>query len=377
MKTNVLNSIFLKMFLVTFGISAGPFFLLGIYQLCMFHKVVYGTNNPLAMLVGLSILFSIAAAGFITTYVTTPIKTLLQNIKNYREHKKKTEFIYDERQDEFGYLFAEYKKMIDEIDSYQDELMKNAHLTAIGSTIAVVSHELRTPLSIIMNRAAGIKQYLPELIEAYTQVQKTYGLAQNIREDHLKILSKGLNSIEEETKLLFKVVDMLLVNVSRERIQSSAFEVCSISSCVNSALTRYPFQGNKRECIHWEASGEQGEFLFNGIEILVVHVLFNLIKNALYHIEAVGKGEITISLANNVDVDRAYNILIFKDTGKGISPEILPNIFIHFFSKTQHGIGIGLAYCKMVMEAIGGGIVCESEEGEYTKFILSFPKIVT
>jgi signal transduction histidine kinase len=53
--------------------------------------------------------------------------------------------------------------------------------------------------------------------------------------------------------------------------------------------------------------------------------------------------------------------------------EVTARIFDHFFTKTRHGTGVGLAYCKMVMEDLGGDMTCESVKGEYTHFILHFP----
>lgn len=68
------------------------------------------------------------------------------------------------------------------------------------------------------------------------------------------------------------------------------------------------------------------------------------------------------------------NILIFKDTGKGISKENISHIFRKFYSRTKYGTGIGLSFCKMVMESLGGEIKCKSQEGKFTEFRLCFPK---
>jgi signal transduction histidine kinase len=67
------------------------------------------------------------------------------------------------------------------------------------------------------------------------------------------------------------------------------------------------------------------------------------------------------------------NKLIFKDTGKGIAKEIIPNLFEPFFSRRHHGTGIGLAFCARIMEAHGGTISCDSIEGEYVTFEMTFP----
>src|SRR5262249_5754899 len=138
--------------------------------------------------------------------------------------------------------------------------------------------------------------------------------------------------------------------------------------CVESGIAEYGFPiGDKKKI---DATGVQ-DFIFYGDENLVKHIFFNLLKNALYFIEKAGKGEIKIWTTENVD----YNQVYFKDTGPGIDKEKLPHIFEKFFtSDTHHGTGIGLAFCKLVMEAIGGSIQCESEIGQYTQFILNFPK---
>ena len=66
-----------------------------------------------------------------------------------------------------------------------------------------------------------------------------------------------------------------------------------------------------------------------------------------------------------------------KDTGCGIHPEDLPNIFKRFyrsrFSKDTQGIGLGLPLAKAIIEAHEGLIEVESELGIGTSFIMNFP----
>jgi signal transduction histidine kinase len=56
--------------------------------------------------------------------------------------------------------------------------------------------------------------------------------------------------------------------------------------------------------------------------------------------------------------------------------EVLKHIFDRFFTRTHHGSGIGLTFCKMAMEAFGGDITCESVEGDYTLFVLTFSSLL-
>jgi len=62
------------------------------------------------------------------------------------------------------------------------------------------------------------------------------------------------------------------------------------------------------------------------------------------------------------------------DTGPGIGPELLPDIFRPFFStKKGKGMGLGLSICERIMKAHRGRISVESRPGEGTTFYLHFP----
>jgi len=75
-----------------------------------------------------------------------------------------------------------------------------------------------------------------------------------------------------------------------------------------------------------------------------------------------------------VESDAQYNYLHFKDTAKGMSAAMAAKVFGQFFSKREHGTGLGLAFCQMVMQAYGGDISCTAEENKYAQFTLKFPQ---
>ena len=87
-------------------------------------------------------------------------------------------------------------------------------------------------------------------------------------------------------------------------------------------------------------------------------VFINLLKNAYKH----GGANVKIKIWTK------GSYLYFKDYGRGIPKESLPHIFDRFYTQNKTGTGIGLAFCKMVMEDLGGHIECKSKYGEYTKF---------
>jgi hypothetical protein len=102
-----------------------------------------------------------------------------------------------------------------------------------------------------------------------------------------------LERIDSEARQSNAIIDMLLVNARSTGGAAQALQTCSMAACVEAALRRYPFSDAERA---WFPGRKGGDFEFRGIELLMVHVLFNLIKNALRHIAQAGKGEITMRI---------------------------------------------------------------------------------
>ena len=138
---------------------------------------------------------------------------------------------------------------------------------------------------------------------------------------------------------------------------------------MDEALGCYPFAAGEQGRIRVEG----GDFELFGPQTLLIHVLHNLIKNALDGVHAAGKGDIRLALESGSD----WNRLTVTDTGSGIAPEVMPRIFDEFFSLKGpgRGTGMGLPFCRRVMNDLGGDIACRSILGEYTRVELRFPPI--
>ena len=100
------------------------------------------------------------------------------------------------------------------------------------------------------------------------------------------------------------------------------------------------------------------------------HILFNLLKNASYFIKKAGEGNIKIWTGTQGPTIELH----FKDTGTGIEPQVLKHIFTPFYITQDNGTGVGLSFCKNVIQSFNGDIVCRSEVSRYTEFVLTFPK---
>jgi len=250
----------------------------------------------------------------------------------------------------------------------QEKLLQTKHkLEAMEAISFSIAHELRTPLATLDLATSSIKKLLPPLLSSYEISDKAGISLPEIGKDKITSLKSVLSDMQDEIRASFNFIDMLLMKI-KSSVSAKSDEIFSLSQCIKDALNHYPLMEGERDLIDVEISQE---FFVKGNALLVRHVFFNLLKNALYYIQSAGKGRISIKTQEDI----RFNLVYFTDTGKGIPAKILPNIFKRFYSKTYHGAGVGLTFCKMVMESIGGKITCQSVENEYTQFTLKFPKI--
>ncbi len=234
---------------------------------------------------------------------------------------------------------------------------------------ASVAHELRTPLQALSFGIDGLRKFLPTLIEGYKKAEASHLLSNTLKPSTIDSLDGLLDSMDSELSASAMTIDLLLMNLKTNiEKQEVLNETFLISEIIHESVHRYPFQEGQDELVNILKGND---FLVKGNKMFVTHILFNLIKNALYHIAKARKGEISIWLEKGEDLEKNY--LFFKDTGSGMKKEVLAHVFEKFFTKTNHGAGIGLSYCKMVMGLMGGKISCDSIEGEYTLFKLEFP----
>jgi two-component system sensor histidine kinase ResE len=105
----------------------------------------------------------------------------------------------------------------------------------------------------------------------------------------------------------------------------------------------------------------------------IKQVLHNLLENAVDH---TAKGDaITVTAIQQGD----WVEVAVTDTGEGIPPEDIPNIFERFYrvdksrSRATGGSGLGLTIAKSMVEAHGGKIDVQSEPGQGSRFAFTLP----
>jgi signal transduction histidine kinase len=96
-------------------------------------------------------------------------------------------------------------------------------------------------------------------------------------------------------------------------------------------------------------------------------VLLNLLLNSIQAIE--GKGVIDVAIQQNGD----NAVIRVADSGRGIAPEHLPNIFRPFYTTKGNGTGLGLSLARRIVEEHHGRIEVTSSIGKGTEFVVTLP----
>jgi signal transduction histidine kinase len=99
----------------------------------------------------------------------------------------------------------------------------------------------------------------------------------------------------------------------------------------------------------------------------IQQVILNLLLNAIQAID----GEGTIRVETSLSKDHATITLV--DTGRGIAPEHLPNIFQPFYTTKGNGTGLGLSIARHIVEDHHGRIEVTSETGKGARFLVVLP----
>lgn len=222
-----------------------------------------------------------------------------------------------------------------------------------------IAHELKNPL-------AGIKINIENLLNINFEK-----ISPKMLGEMLKPMGEAIISTINSTNHV--ISDMLLKvrTFATGKVPQTSFSEISIASDIEALLETFPFSDGQQDLVN--VVYNKNRFKYLGDKGLTSHVLGNLLKNALHAISEADKGEITIELKSDND----NNILLFRDTASGIPADFVDKIFDQFETKktANGGTGLGLAFCKMVMDYYKGSITCHSKEGEYTEFVLTFPKL--
>lgn len=224
-------------------------------------------------------------------------------------------------------------------------------LANIGTTTAMVAHEINNLLTPIAN----------------------YADLALMHPDDSELSKKALTKVSRNCKRAAQIMESLLKASRCPDSDKDQIDLKEVIDEVFSCLAR----DFAKDRIHLDISIPEHLTVW-AVRIQLQQVFMNLILNARRAMLQAG-GTLTIKAEQTSDTVE----IRLSDTGDGIEPEDLKRIFEPFFSTVDRagsddeysgGSGLGLLFCKQVLDDHGGSISAESTPGRGTSFRLAFPK---
>lgn len=228
--------------------------------------------------------------------------------------------------------------------------------TAKSEFLAHMSHELRTPLNAILGFSEvmqnGVFGPIPEKYQEYVRYIYTSG--------------------QYLLSLINDVLDLSSVEGGHQKLVDTQVLVESVLQDTIGIIRRYP-GGNDRE-ITWHSEIPDPTLYMD--ERSLKQILLNVLSNAVkFTMDEGGKIHIEISLTKKKEMR-----IVITDNGIGIPKDKAKQLFQPFsqvenvLTRRHKGTGLGLILIKRLMELQQGKVALESEIGEGTSLILTFPR---
>lgn len=292
-------------------------------------------------------LASVLAASLVRLF-SKPVENLQKAMRTV-ENGQSIDAILVTQDDEFGKLEQQFNRMAEKlretsrkVDRMQRERVRLAQRSVANRILAEVAHEIRNPLNAM---AAQI-----ELI-------RTSGSAGGT--NHLR----RADILSEEIRRLDRTVQDLITQAGPMRLERSAADLRTI---VESILSLFEKEIKSKEIVVMRYYGERLTPLrLDGQRIH--QALMNLILNAIQSMECCGILSVEIS-----DLNGRVRVSI-SDSGVGMPPKELEEIFDTYYTTKKEGTGIGLSVALRIIEAHDGSIEVESEPGKGTRVSVFLP----
>lgn len=258
------------------------------------------------------------------------------------------------------------QKNIKELKLAQSQLIQSEKMAALGGLVAGVAHEINTPVGVGITSIT----YLQELTHQLKKHHETEQMTQTEFEDYLVTSSTALESIYINLKRTAELVKSFKQVTADQSIQGlQTFLLAPRLQQIVFSLSN-PL---KHSHIKVDISCDE-ELVITTDPGALAQIFINFIMNSLTHgFEKNDVGSIRISAFKNNNKIH----LIYTDSGKGITPRVLPKIFDPFFTTNRAaggtGLGLNIVY-NIVVSQLSGTITAASKIGEGVEFKIELPE---
>jgi signal transduction histidine kinase/CheY-like chemotaxis protein len=218
--------------------------------------------------------------------------------------------------------------------------------------LAMLGHELRNPLATIRNAV--------ELLEQEADDPATAA-------EHRAIIERQATHLAQ---LVDDLLDVSRITMGKILLRRTPVDVADVVR--RAAESVRPTIAGQQQSLTVRVGGRP--LIVEGDPVRIEQVVLNLLTNANKYTPAGGRIELS------ADVERGQVVVRVRDSGIGISPEMLPRVFEPFsqadtsLHRSKGGLGIGLTVVKRLVEMQGGSVSVTSDgEGRGSEFVVRLP----
>lgn len=269
------------------------------------------------------------------------------------------------RTEELAAANSDLLHTLEDLQRMQKQLVLSEKLAALGELVAGVAHEINTPVGVALSAGSTLAEKNRALGDLFAHGEmKRSDLSQFLEESHegTEMILVNLNRASDLIRS-FKMVAADQVSEHRRPF--------TVRSYIDEILLS--LRPKLKKTAHTVEVRCDEAMTIDSYPGAFSQILTNLIINSLTHgFTPEQAGHITIE----VQCQEKQLLLRYTDDGRGMTPEVRDRIFEPFFTtaRGQGNTGLGLHIVfNIVTRTLGGTIVCESEPGQGTSFVMTLP----
>jgi len=289
-------------------------------------------------------------------------RRLFQTIKNIRPAEQRLVTLDNERGNiqllikASSFISRQKNLILISVQDIKNELDEK-ELDSWLKLIRVLMHEIMNSITPVTSLSESLSGYF------YTE-----GKVKSPAEIDEKIIAttiRGLDVIREQGKGLISFVDSYRKLTRLPKPEKKLFQAKNMFENIRLLSASFEYAGN----IELNCLVDPDDLAFPADEKMISQVLVNLVKNAFQ--ANTGNPSAKVEIVAGIGENNRPFISV-TDNGPGISPDIIDEIFVPFFTTRENGSGIGLSISRQIMRLHGGKLSVKSVPDKETVFRMEF-----
>jgi PAS domain S-box-containing protein len=248
---------------------------------------------------------------------------------------------------------TERKRAVENLVSMQNQLAHMARVTTMGELAASIAHEINQPLAAVVTNGNACLRWM------------------TLAEPNLDEARAAVTAIVQQGKRASDIIARIRAFMTKSPPQMSQLEINGLVREVLN-LIDHEVQRNK-VVLRAELAGDGAVVV--GDRVQLQQVVLNLVMNAVEATCAAAESPKEVLVTSRNEASQV--IVAIQDSGVGIDPEHLDQLFNPFFTTKPHGMGMGLAISRSTIQSHGGRLWGASNPGHGATFQFTLPAQVS